>query len=204
MADDLPSDVALMAALKDGDTAALATLIDRWQGRLLHFIFRYVQNEAVARDLVEEAFVRLYLSRQRFDGRRTFSTWLFGIAANLCRNHYRWFTRHRESPIETLPEQTDSVNPADLAGRREREQELAAAIHLLPHDLRVTVLLYYYDDLDYRAIARVVGCSVRGVESRLYRARKLLARSLRFAAASSASNRSASLLTSTRMPSRSR
>ena len=79
------SDAALMGNLKQDDTRALATLIDRWEGRLLNFTFRYVQNESIARDLVQETFVRIYQARNRYDENRSFSTWMFELYLQLQR-----------------------------------------------------------------------------------------------------------------------
>ena len=178
MIESEPSDVSLMGTMKKGDTRALVSLIDRWQTRLLHFVYRYVQNEALARDLVQETFVRIYQARDRFDEKRVFSTWMFGIAANLCRNHYRWLRRHAEAALDSIPEPTESRTPADEVGIHERDRDLARAIGQLPHALKAALLLHYFDGLPYSEIAQIVGCSVRGVESRLYRARKLLYRRL--------------------------
>lgn len=169
------SDAALMGQLKQDDTRALASLIDRWEGRLLHFIYRYVQNESIARDLVQETFVRVYQARNRFDVKRNFSTWMFGIAANLCRNHYRWLSRHAEAELESAPEPVDNKTPVEQIDAEEKSTRIADHVRALPHALRVALLLYYYEDLSYEEIAAVVGCSIRGVESRLYRARKTLA-----------------------------
>jgi len=178
MDDSRHSDAGLMVALQEGRTSAMEDLIERWQARLTGFVFRYIQSEAVARDIVEETFVRIYLARDRYDPRRSFTSWMFGIAANLCRNQFRWWARRRENSLDNLPEPTDPVDPAILARQREAIEELARGIRQLPHDQRVTLLLYYYEGLCYEEIARVLSCSVRGVESRLYRARKRLARKL--------------------------
>lgn len=172
------SDRSLMASLKAGEMQAFVILIERWERRLLAFIYRYVHDESMARDLAEETFIRLYMKCDRYDEARPFPTWLFGIAANLCRNHKRWLRRHPESGIEGAPESVDNWTPAMQVSRTERDRELARAVTSLPHGLRVALLLHYYEELPYAEIARIVGCTVRGVESRLYRARKLLARKL--------------------------
>ena len=177
------SDNALMVSLQRGDTKALCQLIERWQDRLLSFTYRYVQSESIARDLVEETFIRLYQSNHHFDPKRSFSSWLFGIAANLCRNQMRWWARRPEYPSENLPEIVETTTPADVMNRQESDAALAGAVRQLPHDLRVTLILYYFEDLSYHQIAEVVGCSVRGVESRLYRARKSLLRKLQLESA---------------------
>ncbi len=168
------SDGELMHAVMKDDTTALAALIERWETRLLAFIFRYVQREAVARDLVQETFVRIYRNRDQFQADKAFSSWMFAIAANLCRNHQRWVSRHRETPLEPVLETADPDTPADGIVMKEKQQRIAAAVQSLPHSLKIAVLLYYYEDCSYKDIAEITGCSIRGIESRLYRARKIL------------------------------
>jgi RNA polymerase sigma-70 factor, ECF subfamily len=180
----------LMQALVAGRQAALNDLMTLWETPLLRFIFRYVQNEAVARDLVQETFVRVYLHRERFRPGTSFSTWAFTIAANLCRNLRRWQGRH---PTVSLDEPTSADNaaatrldqlvspdrsPDHTVQHAENLAALKAAIGDLPHELRTALLLYEYEELSYREIAKIVGCSEKGVESRLVRARVKLKKML--------------------------
>jgi len=178
MPECISSDQALMSSLKRGDTQALKILIERWESRLLQFIYRYIQNESTSRDLVQETFVKIYQNRMRFDEKRSYSTWMFGIAVNLCRNHQRWLKRHAEAPLETAPEPVEGRTPGDQIDDMEDVEELTRAVADLAHAYRVTLLLYYYEEQSYGEIAEVLGCTVRGVESRLYRARRLLAKRL--------------------------
>lgn len=179
-----------MQALVDGRQTALNDLMLLWEAPLLRFIYRYVQNEAVARDLVQETFVRVYLHRERFRAGTSFSTWAFTIAANLCRNHLRWKGRHPtislDEPInadnESVSRQDQLVSPEhgpdSTAQRAESIDALKSAIAALPHELRTALLLYEYEGLSYREISEVVGCSEKGVESRLVRARVKLRKML--------------------------
>ncbi|MFT3782512.1 MAG: sigma-70 family RNA polymerase sigma factor [Nibricoccus sp.] len=179
-----------MRALVSGRQTALNELMALWEAPLLRFTYRYVQNEAVARDLVQETFVRVYLHRERFRPNTSFSTWAFTIAANLCRNHRRWEGRH---PTVSLDQPTDGEDesstrhnqlassesaPDFSAQQSERLEALKTAIANLPHELRTALLLYEYEDLSYREIANIVGCSEKGVESRLVRARQKLKKQL--------------------------
>jgi RNA polymerase sigma-70 factor (ECF subfamily) len=173
----------LMRALVAGRQVALNELMTLWEGPLLRFIFRYVQWEAGARDLVQETFVRVYLKRESFRPGTSFSTWAFTIAANLCRNQQRWQGRH---PTLSLDEVTAGAGtgheqlacprscPDQAAVQSERVAALKTAIAELTHDLRTTLLLYEYEGLSYHEIAEVVGCTEKGVESRLSRARTRL------------------------------
>jgi len=183
MPDSDARDRELMDRLAGGDSTAMEHLVDRWQRPLLSFIYRYVQDRETARELVQETFLRVYRARERFDPRYRFSGWIFRIAANLCRNHLRWRRRHAEVALESddeaphaLPERLcDSHHPAALATRDEERLALRRAIARMPHALKTALLLHYFEELSYREIANVLGCSERGVESRLYRARKWLA-----------------------------
>ena len=175
MPDQNSSDSELMHAVKKEDTSALVFLIERWQQRLLNFIYRYVQNKSVAQDLAQETFVRIYQGCDNYDENRTFSTWMFTIASNLCRNHQRWVRRHAEVPMDDYQQPVETQSPAMRVGLAERQLHIANAVGSLPHPLRIAVLLYYFEDLSYQEIADITGCSTRGIESRLYRARKLLA-----------------------------
>jgi len=178
MPDRNSSDSELMHAVKHEDTGALVCLIERWESRLLNFIYRYVQNESVAQDLVQETFVRIYHSRNSYDENRSYSTWMFTIASNLCRNHQRWIRRHTEVPMEDFREPAALDSPDESVFLKENKRYIAEAVGSLPHALRITVLLYYYENLSYQEIADITGCSIRGIESRLYRARKILANRL--------------------------
>ena len=189
MPHDPATDRAGLLALQQGDTTALNRLIARWQRPLLGFAYRYVQNAADAHDLVAEVFVRLYQQRLRLRTDTNLSAWLFTALTNLCHNHHRWKRRHPTVSLEA-PDTDDSAHrrpartaadlPADQPGPDDRvaqDESLAAvraAIAQLPHDLRVTVLLHHYEHLSYREIAAITGCSERGVETRLYRARQQL------------------------------
>lgn len=177
---------ALMDALAGGDARALDELVRLWEPFLLSFAYRYVQNEAEARDLVQETFVRLYLSSRTYKAGRSLAGWIFTIEANLCRNHRRWRKRH---PSVSIEDDSDSglaalslvcsrPTPEAMAEKAERVRAVREAIATLPHELKTVILLFEYEDLGYREIAAAIGCSEKGVEARLSRARTLLRRRL--------------------------
>ena len=162
--------------------------MSRWQKPLVAFILRYTGNEQDALDLAQETFVRIFESRDRYTPRGKFSTWLYTIATNLCRNQARWRERHPtvtfhnpkiddELGLEnTLASPGDS--PADSAERDDTASAVRAHIQELPHDLRAVILLFEYHDQSYDEIAATLGCTRKAVETRLYRARNLLRESL--------------------------
>jgi len=180
-------DRELLARLREDDDLALNTLIARWEGRLFGFAWRYTGHVADSQDLVAETFVRLYQQRRRLRPDTNVSAWLFTTLANLCHNRHRWLRRHPNVSLETADTEerpvadrlpADTASPAGYAEQDESLRALRAALDRLPHDLRTTVLLYYFENKSYREIAEICGCSERGVETRLYRARQRLRRDL--------------------------
>jgi RNA polymerase sigma-70 factor, ECF subfamily len=176
-------DAELMLRLKNGEDSILNELMTRWQQPLVAFIYRYIHHETDALDLAQETFVRVYETRRRYKVQAKFSTWLFAIAANLCRNHLRWRRRQGESVPETwemedaeFAERIQSLDdsPDQAAIRSESISLIRVAIDKLPHDLKTVTLLYEYQSLSYGEISSVLGCSVKAVEMKLYRARHLL------------------------------
>jgi len=184
---DPATDRASLAALQHGDTTALNRLIARWQQPLISYAFRYVQNSADAHDLVADVFVRFYQQRARLRPDTNVSAWLFTALTNLCHNHHRWKRRHPTVPLDPAPLDGDRGTPAPereiasplpgpgaLVAQDEIQDAVRAAIAELPHDLKAAILLHHYQRLSYREIAEITGCSERGVETRLYRARQQL------------------------------
>lgn len=178
-------DNADLLALQCGDDAALSRLMARWQKPLFAFAWRYLHNTADAHDLVAEVFVRLYQQSHRLNADTKLPAWLFTILANLCHNHHRWRKRHpsasldaasigRDGDTPSMAVRHDSPDPNQTLEHNEALAALAAAIDRLPHDLKVALLLHHYESLGYREIGQVTGCSERGVETRLYRAKQYL------------------------------
>lgn len=174
----LPVDNVQLAALRSGDVHAFEQVVGQLQRPLYTFAWRYLQNHADAEDVVVEAFLRLHRSRERLRPDTNVASWLFATLSNLCHNRHRWRRRHPEVtlqqpeiPAVAVPE---SLEPDVALERDEAARALRVAIDQLPHDQRTVVLLYHYEHLSYREIGAVVGCSERGVETRLYRAKQRL------------------------------
>jgi len=176
-------DIEAMLRLKGGDDLALNEIMDRWQRRVTSFLLRMVGQDAVALDLAQETFVRVYQGCDRYRPTGNFSTWLFAIAANLARQHLRWQRRHPTVSMDAEPEDGLSLSekltahgdsPDEGAVRREKAGIVKKAIGELPSDLREAVILFEYEDMSYAEISGVVGCSSKAVETRLYRAKNIL------------------------------
>lgn len=152
-------------------------LAERWEKSLFGFAWRYVHNVADARDLAAETLVRLYQHRMRLAADSNVSAWMFTTLVNLCRNHHRWRERHPSVSVDdplAREQMAETLSPRAGLEQRETLDSLAVAIDRLPRDLKETLLLHHYEHLSYREIGLVVGCSDRGVETRLRRARQRL------------------------------
>jgi len=160
---------------------ALNQIIENWEGPLFSYAWRYVQNNADARDVVAETFVRLYQQRERLRPDTRLAAWLYTTLTNLCHNQHRWRRRHPSVSLDATDAETGqsladrtadgSEHPASQMEREESLVELRQAIDRLPHELKTTLLLHHYEHLSYREIGVITNCSERGVETRLYRAK---------------------------------
>lgn len=173
-----------MARLVAGHDAALNDLMERHAPSVFRFLCRMLANEDDANDLAQETFVRVYQHRTSFRPDACFSTWLYTIAANLARNHLRWRERHPNVALEAAPdEDTPSLRDTLADGRltapetmeaEERVNAIRAAVAELPEELRTPLVLAEYEDRSQKEIAAILSCSVKAVETRIYRARQLL------------------------------
>jgi RNA polymerase sigma-70 factor (ECF subfamily) len=177
-------DAADMAKLVEGHDAALNSLMERHAEKVFHYLIRQVQNETEAADLAQETFVRVYQNCARFKPSARFTTWLYTIATNLARDRFRWRTRHPQVSLEAENPSTEGTltdvlvdekpGPLEELQLAERADAVRAAIGRLPEDLRTALILFEYERNSHAEIAAIAGCSVKAVESRLFRARQLL------------------------------
>ena len=177
-------DRADMARLAAGQDAALNDLMERHATPVFHFLCRMVGNEDDANDLAQETFARVFRAAASFRPGEKFSTWLFTIAANLARNHFRWRSRHPNVSLEaetgdseqslgsTLPANEPAPNEQALAA--ERAEAVRVAVGKLPEDLREAIVLCEWEELSVAEAAKILETTPKGVESRLYRARQIL------------------------------
>jgi RNA polymerase sigma-70 factor (ECF subfamily) len=177
-------DRADMAQLASDHDAALNDLMERHAGKLFNYLIRCLQNEEDAADAAQEAFVRVYQHRAKFDASQKFSTWLYAIATNLVKDRYRYRARHPQVSLdaesgvtghgfqENLPEQKPT--PSESVQAAERAAAVRAAVGELPEDLRTPLILSEYEELSHADIGAILKCSAKAVETRIYRARKQL------------------------------
>ena len=177
-------DRADMEKLQAGQDTALNDLMQRHATPVFHFLCRLTGNEDDANDLAQETFVRVFKSCQSFRPDERFSSWLFTIAANLARNHFRWRSRHPNVSLDAENPETDqplgstlpagSPAPSDSALAAERAAAVRQAVQALPDDLHEAIVLCEWEDRSVADAAAILTATPKAVESRLYRARQLL------------------------------
>ncbi len=187
--DPAEDDLLDMKALRAGDELALNRIMARHREKLFHYLIRLVQNESEALDLAEEAFVRVFLNREKFNSKLRFSTWLYAIATNLARDRLRWFSRHRNVSLDAATAEderplVDSLaeakpQPHEQLQTEERLTEIRTALAQIPEDLRTPLILAEYENLSHLEIAQILKCTAKAVETRIYRARQQLREKLK-------------------------
>jgi len=181
----LEPDAQLMLRVKQGDASSFTLLLVRHRTPLVHYLYRLVQNQAIAEELAQEVFLRVYKARANYEPSARFTTWLYRIATHLALNYLRDGRKERSGesldeetaglPLRQLPDRRPTIEQ-DLLEEARREQ-IRAAVAALPPKQRAAVLMHKYLELEYAQIARVLNCSESAVKSLLFRAyEKLRAR----------------------------
>lgn len=182
---ELDPDAALMLRVKQGDTAAFTTLVEKYKQPILNLAWRTVGDPTEAEDLAQNVFVQAWKSADRYQAAAKFSTWLFTIARNLCFNEIRRRVRHpaesldqtwddsEEQPMHQVVDKKVVVAPDELL-RGELEDKVDAAVMALPENQRLALLLCRQEELSYEEIAEVLGCSLSATKSLIHRARETL------------------------------
>ena len=195
----MTSDEDLVARSIDGDTESFNQLVKRWERPIYALAYRTLGREEDARDVVQEAFLRAFRGLKGFKGEAKFSSWLYRITLNLCRD---WIRRERRAPIVQVPEGTDPIDLADtqaspaesveeLVSRRELSSAVAKAMAELPEEQRTAILLKEYHGLTFQEIADTLHCPLSTVKTRLYQGLSVLRRRLERRQAEEASLRRA-------------
>jgi RNA polymerase sigma-70 factor, ECF subfamily len=183
-------DAAVMLELRAGNMAGFDFLIQKYRKPIIHFMYRMVRNQAVAEELAQEVFLRVYRSRETYRAEARFSTWLYRIATNLGVNYAR-DNRHERMASTVYLDETDSetgttpdvadATPGAEARLLNQERLNAIRQHVmeLPERQRVAVLMHKYEGLDYRQIGDVLKLSESATKSLLFRAYQTLREKLK-------------------------
>jgi RNA polymerase sigma-70 factor (ECF subfamily) len=178
-------DAAIMLELRAGNMAGFDYLIQKYRRPIVHFMYRMVRNQAIAEELAQEVFLRVYRSRETYRAEARFSTWLYRIATNLGVNHAR-DTRHERAASTvyldevdpetgTTPDLADSVPGVESnLVRQERMAAIREHVLALPDRQRMAVLMHKYEGMDYKQIGEVLKLSESATKSLLFRAYQTL------------------------------
>lgn len=182
---DESSDAAIMLRVAAGDESGFNFLVEKYHRPIIHFLFRMVRNQAVAEELAQEVFLRVYRSRESYRAEAKFTTWLYRIATNLAVNHAR-DTRHERAAQNVYLDEPDGETGTtpDVADdepsveqrmlRDERMAAIRAHVMALPERQRMAVLMHKYQGMDYRQIGDVLKLSESATKSLLFRAYQTL------------------------------
>ena len=183
-------DSAIMLELSAGNMSGFDFLIAKYRKPIINFMYRMVHNQAVAEELAQEVFLRVYRSRETYRAEARFSTWLYRIATNLGVNHAR-DTRHErsastiyldepDSETGSTPDVADSTPGAEaVLLRRERLNAIREHVLALPERQRMAVLMHKYEGMDYKQIGDVLKLSESATKSLLFRAYQTLREKLK-------------------------
>jgi RNA polymerase sigma-70 factor, ECF subfamily len=182
----MPSDEELVARSRGGDLDSFNQLVLRWERPIYALAYRVIGRDEDARDVAQETFLRAYRALGGFKGQAKFSSWLYRIALNLCRD---WIRRERRAPVFQAPEGVDVIELAgeatpsesleELVSRKELGRAVARAMAALPEEQRTAIVLKEYHGLTFQEIADLLGCPLSTVKTRLYQGLTVLRRQLK-------------------------
>lgn len=177
-------DPTLVRKAQSGDMAAFEELVARHRDKLYARAFSMMRNEEEAIDLSQEAWVKGWQRLKQFHGEASFGTWMTRIVINLCLDQLRKQKRQRTDSIEEMSEESGgverqmpivTVNPTAGLERSELRQRIDAALGQLSYEHRTVLVLHEFEEMEYKAIAKAMDCSIGTVMSRLFYARRKLA-----------------------------
>ena len=179
------TDEELVARSKTGDTESFNQLIKRWERPIFALAYRTLGREEDARDVTQETFLRAFRALSGFKGDAKFSSWLYRIALNLCRD---WMRKERRAPVVAVPEGVDvedliaergpTESVEDVAARAELSREVARAMAYLPEEQRQAIILKEYQGLTFQEIADLMRCPLSTVKTRVYQGLSTLRKQL--------------------------
>jgi RNA polymerase sigma-70 factor (ECF subfamily) len=177
-------DVELVRLARKGDMGAFEELVSRHRDKIFARALSMMRNEEEAIDLSQEAWVKAWQRLEQFQGESSFTTWITRIVINLCLDQLRKQKRQRAESIEEMDEESGGVerqmpvitiNPTERLERGELRQRIDRALDQLSHEHRTVLVLHEFEEMEYKEIAKTMGCSIGTVMSRLFYARRKLA-----------------------------
>jgi RNA polymerase sigma-70 factor, ECF subfamily len=185
------SDEELVTQSQGGDLDSFNQLVLRWERPIYALAYRVIGREEDARDVAQETFLRAFRALKGFKGQAKFSSWLYRITLNLCRD---WIRREKRTPVAQPPEGIDIIELAgegtpsesieELVGRRQLGRAVSKAMALLPEEQRTAIILKEYHGLTFQEIAELLDCPLSTVKTRLYQGLSVVRKQLQEAGVS--------------------
>jgi RNA polymerase sigma-70 factor (ECF subfamily) len=180
------TDEELVAQTVTGDVDSFNQLVVRWERPIYALAYRVIGREEEARDVVQETFLRAFRGLANFRGQAKFSSWIYRIALNLCRD---WIRRERRAPVAQAPEGVDLAELVseqgpvesieDLVARHDMSRVVGRAMQKLPEEQRTAIILKEYHGMTFQEIADLQGCPLSTVKTRLYQGLSVVRRELK-------------------------
>jgi RNA polymerase sigma factor (sigma-70 family) len=168
-----PDDEALLRRVAAGDQRAFRDLYGRYYRRVFGFVFKLLRQPDLVEEVVDDVLLAVWRGAGRFDGRSRASTWILGIAHRQALKALARRER-RSAPLPVMPQTPSPETPESIMARREMAGELGRGLAALSPEQRAVVELTFFHGLSYREVARVVGCPVNTVKTRMFHARRRL------------------------------
>ncbi len=183
------SEEEIIRRIREGNIDAYKILVDRYADEIASLCFRYLNDATAAEDATQDVFLKAYQALEHWEPRAKFKTWLYRIAINHCINIIRRKNLVPFIPLDANPRENpgNPGGPQHASGlptaeskaiERERQRLIYRTILELPENHRQVIILYYYQNLSYKEMAEILNVSISSIESRLFRAKKNLAKKL--------------------------
>lgn len=179
-------DTYTMLQFKNGDDDAFRRLFKKYRKRIINFCYRFCGNQAVAEELAQEVFIRVYKAAPRYKPKARFSTWIFRIATNIClnevrRKQYKYQSESLDAPISTRDgdirrdiEDTEQLTADSMLTAQEEDTQIQQALMSLPENQRMALLLRIRNDFSYAQIGEALNCPENRVKTFIHRGRQRL------------------------------
>jgi len=165
-------EVSLLRASLEGETEAWGEIVSRYKDAVFGLCLGFLRNRADAEDIAQDAFIRAYNNLRRYKLEKKFSTWIFTIASNLCRNRLRYRKNH---PVAEMPlHLSGGQDPARVIATDDRHARVRDNLNRLPYGYRAPLVLRFYNDLSYREIADILSVPEGTVKTRIHRGKTML------------------------------
>lgn len=163
-------DIEVIKAVLDGDKNQYRSLVDRYKNGLTTYLYNYTHNSSLAEEIAQDSFVTAYQKLAQYDTQYSFSTWLYAIASNTAKKHYR--TYHHDLPLESSAISVDPTTPEEISDQNERANITRRAIQKLKPEYQEVLNLFYWEDKTYNDIAYIMNQPVNTIRTWISRSKK--------------------------------